>query len=121
MSQIRLYLDEDSMRRFLVFGLRSRNVDLLTAAEAGMINRRDEEQLETAAASGRAILTHNTSDCCALHQRWMSLERVHAGIVVAPQQRYTVGEELRRIMAADQPLDRAEEMKTRLEFLASWA
>jgi hypothetical protein len=33
MSQARLYLDEDAMRKALVFGLRARNVDVLTAAE----------------------------------------------------------------------------------------
>ena len=27
MSQVRLYLDEDAMRKALVFGLRARNVD----------------------------------------------------------------------------------------------
>jgi hypothetical protein len=32
-SQVRLYLDEDSMRRSFVFGLRARNIDVLTAAE----------------------------------------------------------------------------------------
>ena len=42
MSQVRLYLDEDAMRKALVFGLRARNVDVLTAAEANMINRPDE-------------------------------------------------------------------------------
>jgi Domain of unknown function (DUF5615) len=120
MSEVRLYLDEDSMRRSLVFGLRARNVDVLTAAEAGMINRPDEEQLETAAAAGRALFTHNTSDYCALHQRWMAMERVHAGIVVAPQQRYAVGEELRRITRLISR-SAAEEMKNRLEFLSSWA
>ena len=48
MSQVRLYLDEDAMRRSLVFGLRARNVDLLTAAEADMINRQDEAHLTAA-------------------------------------------------------------------------
>jgi len=42
-SQVRLYLDEDSMRRSLVFGLRTRVVDVLTGAEAAMINRQDED------------------------------------------------------------------------------
>ena len=94
MSQIRLYLDEDSMRRALVFGLRARNVDVMTAAQADMINRQDEEHLVAASASGRALFTYNTADYCALHQRSMSLERPHAGIIVAPQQHYSVGEEL---------------------------
>ncbi len=98
MSQVRLYLDEDSMRRSLVFGLRARNVDALTAAEADMINRPDEDHLIAASSAGRALFTYNTSDYCALHQSWMSSERPHAGIIVAPQQQYSVGEELRRIM-----------------------
>jgi uncharacterized protein (DUF433 family) len=41
MSRVRLYLDEDAMRRSLVFGLRARGVDVLTAAEASMVNRAD--------------------------------------------------------------------------------
>jgi hypothetical protein len=118
-SQVRLYLDEDSMRRSLAFGLRARNVDVLTAAEAGMINRPDEDHLIAASAGGRVLFTYNTSDYCALHQSWMSLERPHAGIIVAPQQQYSVGEELRRIMRliSRRP---AEQMQNRLEFLSSW-
>ncbi len=53
MSQARLYLDEDAMRRSLVFGLRSRHVNVLTASEARMINREDQDHLATASASGR--------------------------------------------------------------------
>ena len=79
MSQIRLYLDEDTTRRALVFGLRARNINVLTASEADMINREDEEQLMAASASGRALFSYNTADYCVLHQRWMSLERTHAG------------------------------------------
>lgn len=37
------------MRRSLAFGLRARNVDVLTAAEADMINRQDEDHLTAAA------------------------------------------------------------------------
>jgi Domain of unknown function (DUF5615) len=119
-SQVRLYLDEDSMRRSLAFGLRARNVDVLTAAEADMINRPDEDQLIAASATGQALFTYNTADYCALHQNWMSLERTHAGIIVAPQQQYSVGEELRRIMRLISRCP-AEQMQNRLEFFSSWA
>jgi hypothetical protein len=44
--KIRLYVDEDSMRHALVEALRARGVDVLTALEAGMIERKDEEHLE---------------------------------------------------------------------------
>jgi len=119
MSQVRLYLDEDSMRRSLAFALRARNVDVLTAADANMINREDEDHLATASALGRALFTHNTADYCVLHQRWIHLERTHSGIIVAPQQRYSVGEEMRRIMRLISQRT-AEEMLCRLEFISSW-
>ena len=87
------------MRRSLVFGLRARNVDVLTAAEADMINRRMKIIPTAAAAAGRALLTYNTADYCALHRRWMSLRRIMRLINRCP----------------------TEQMKNRLEFLSSWA
>ncbi len=42
---IRLYLEEDSLRRALVRALRARGVDVTTAFEAGMIERDDREHL----------------------------------------------------------------------------
>jgi Domain of unknown function (DUF5615) len=81
-SQVRLYLDEDSMRRSLAFGLRARNVDVLTAAEADMINRQDEDHLAATSAAGRALFTYNTADYCALHQEWASaLTRSYPGLL----------------------------------------
>ena len=118
MSKPRLYLDEDSMRRSLVFGLRARNVDVLTASEAEMINRTDEDHLATATASGRVLYTFNVADYCVLHQAWISQRRIHAGIVVAPQQRYSTGEELRRLVRLAGSLT-AEEMRNRIEFLSA--
>ena len=62
MSQARLYLDEDAMRRSIVFGLRARNVDILTALEAAMLNRDDEDHLAAASAAGRVLYTFNVAD-----------------------------------------------------------
>jgi len=120
MSQVRLYLDEDSMRRSLVFALRARNVDVLTAAEANMINREDGDHLAAASALGRTLFTHNTADYCALHRQWIQRKRTHSGIIVAPQQRFSVGEEMRRIMRLISQRT-SEEMLCRLEFISSWA
>jgi Domain of unknown function (DUF5615) len=119
MSQIRLYLDEDAMRKSLVFALRARSVDVLTAAEVEMINRSDQDHLATATASKRVLFTFNIADYCALHQIWMDGRRSHAGIIVAPQQRYTAGEELRRLMHILGSVS-AEDMQDRLEFLSAW-
>ncbi len=107
------------MRRSLVFGLRARNVDVLTASEAGMINRTDEEHLTTASASGRVLYSFNVADYCVLHQTWISQGRPHGGIVVAQQQRYSIGEQLRRLMRLIGSLSR-EEMRNRIEFLSGW-
>ena len=119
MSQARLYLDEDAMRRSLVFSLSARNVDVLTAAEAGMINRSDHDHLVKASAAGRVLYTFNVADYCMLHQAWLSEGHSHAGIIVAPKQRYGVGEELRRLMHLIGNVT-AEQMRNRIEFLSAW-
>jgi hypothetical protein len=46
-------------------------------------------------------------------------QRPHAGIIVAPQQRYAVGEELRRLLRLIGTVS-AEEMQNRVEFLSAW-
>ena len=119
MSQPRLYADEDAMRRSLVFALRARNVDVLTALEADMINRGDEDHLAVATASGRVLYSYNIADYCVIHQAWISQQRLHAGIIVSPQQRFSQGEELRRLMRLLGGVT-AEDMRNRIEFLSSW-
>ena len=59
---IRLYFDEDSMQRSLVDALRLRRIDVLTAMDAGMIARPDEEHLDFAASDGRVLYSFNASD-----------------------------------------------------------
>lgn len=42
---IRLYLDEDAQRNSLVRALRARQIDILTANEAGQVGLSDADQL----------------------------------------------------------------------------
>lgn len=119
MNGIRLYLDEDTMRTSLVFALRARNVNVLTASEAGMINREDHDHLSVAANAGRALYTFDVADYCVLHRLWISQGREHSGIIVAPQQRYGTGEELRRLMRLIGSVS-AVDMRNRIEFLSAW-
>jgi hypothetical protein len=90
-------------------------VDVLTAQAAGMIERPDEEHLNFAATQGRVLYSFNVGDFCRLH----AAGRSHAGVVVAQQQRYSIGEQLRRLLRliANTP---AEQMRNRLEFLSGW-
>jgi hypothetical protein len=67
LSQLRLY----------------RNVDVLTAFEAGMISRGDDEQLAAASASARVLYSFNVPDYCVIHQAWITEGRFHAGIAMA--------------------------------------
>jgi hypothetical protein len=44
----------------------------------------------------------------------------HAGIILAAQQRYSVGEQMRRLLRLISSLT-AEEMRNRIEFLSAWS
>ena len=90
--RIKLYLDEDAMDRDLADALRQRGVDVLTAFEAGMIERPDQEHLALAAAQGRVLYSFNVGDFAVLHHDFLSQGKHHAGLVLAQQQRFSVGE-----------------------------
>ncbi len=81
MSRIRLYFDEDAMQNALVVALRARRIDVLTGLDCRLIGRGDEDQLLQAAG-------HD----------WIAAGRQHAGIILAFQQRYSIGEQLRRLL-----------------------
>lgn len=103
----------------LVDALRLRGIDLETADEAGLRGLADEEHLAFAAQNGRVLVSFNIGDFFALHTDWLNAGRSHAGIVLAPQQTYSVGEFLRRILKLHATLS-ADEMRDRVEFLSAW-
>ena len=116
---IRLYCDEDSMQHALVLALRKRGVDVATALEAGATEETDERQLALAAELGRAVYSFNVGDFCHLHSQWLAESRSHAGIVLARQQQFSVGEQMRRLLRLIGAVS-AEEMQNRIEFLGDW-
>ena len=116
---VRLYLDEDSMRHALVVALRKRHVDVLTALEAGATEQTDEQQLVLASAHHRAVYSFNVGDFCRLHAGWLAHRRDHAGIILARQQQFPVGEQMRRLVRLVDALS-PEAMRNRLEFLSDW-
>jgi hypothetical protein len=116
---VRLYCDEDSMRHALVAALRKRGVDVLTSLEAGTTEQSDEQQLSFATRQGRAIHSFNVGDFCRLHAQWLAGGRSHAGIILAQQQQFPVGEQMRRLIRLVDRLS-PEDMRDRLEFLGAW-
>jgi hypothetical protein len=117
--QIRLYLDEDAQRNSLVLVLRERGVDGKTANEAGHINVLDEKHLEYAAHAGRVLYSFNIRDYHFLHTSHLDNHQTHAGIILAQQQRFGTGEQLRRLLRIIHTKT-AEQMHCHLEFLSAW-
>jgi Domain of unknown function (DUF5615) len=116
---IRLYMDENAMAVRVVAALRSRAVDLLTASEAKMLRREDEDQLAFATAQARVLYTFNQGHFLQLHTDWSLAGRAHSGIILARQKRYSDREQIRRLSRLVQTLS-AEEMRNRVEFLSRW-
>jgi hypothetical protein len=117
---IRLYCDEDTVRHALVAALRQRGVDVRTALDAEMIQATDDEQLAYATGDARTLYTFNMKDFCRLHGEWLATGRCHAGVVVARQQQYSVGEQMRRLLKLI-AIKTRDEMHNQLEFLSDWS
>src|SRR5437762_2455348 len=82
-SGIALYTDEMVYSRFAA-ALRGRGYDAVSCAEALRGNRgiADDDQLASAAAHNRAILTENVANFYSLDAAWKMSGRTHAGIIV---------------------------------------
>jgi hypothetical protein len=117
--QIRLYLDEDAMDSDSVRALRLRGIDVTTALDAGLTSSADEEHLKDAIASGPALYSFNVSDFMALHTSYLAPGKPHAGIILGRQQRYSVGEQMRRLVRLIQ-MRSAESVRNTMEFLSAW-
>lgn len=112
-------MDEDAMDDDLVQALRLHGVDVQTALEAWLTNRPDEEQLAYATTVGCVLYTFNVSDFMNLHSEYMASGKTHAGIIFGDQQRYSVGEQMRRLLRII-TLRSAEAMVNNYEFLSAW-
>ncbi|MCP9492999.1 MAG: DUF5615 family PIN-like protein [Pyrinomonadaceae bacterium MAG19_C2-C3] len=116
---IRLYFDADAQKGSLVSALRLRGVDVETANEAGLRDAPDSEQLAHAAARERVLYTFNVRDFIILHHEYLAEGKNHAGIILAHQQRYSVGEQMRRLLRLVQ-INSAERLRNTIEFLSAW-
>jgi hypothetical protein len=119
MSRIRLHFDEDAMQRALVASLRARRVDVLTPLDCGMVGKSDEEHLRHASGEGRVLYSFNIKDYSLLHKHWITSGLEHSGIILASQQRYSSGEQLRRLLHLMNGRSAAD-MVSRLEYLSNW-
>src|SRR5262252_9310953 len=65
------------------------------------------------------LYSFNVRDYCRLHGEFLAKDQSHAGIIIAKQQHYSVGEQMRRLLKliATKP---AEEMRNQIDFLSHW-
>ena len=115
----KLYIDEDSGDRHLAQALRARGVDVVTAQEVGMVEHSDAEHLQYATEHGRALYSFNRGDFLRLHAAYLQDGKTHCGILLARQQHYSVGEQMRRVLQV-MAVKRPEDIRNQVEFLSAW-
>ena len=103
----------------VVRGLRSRGIDAVTGADAGMIRRQDEDHLRLATVQSRALYSFNVRDFHEIHTAWTASGRNHCGILLTQQQRYSTRDQIRRLLRLIGSVS-AETMRNREEFLGRW-
>ena len=118
-SRISLQLDEDCQAHSLSSAFRQHGIDAVTTTQSGLTGVNDETQLRAAFAAGRVLVTNNICDFVPLHAYWISQGRDHGGIIVIPQQAFSIGEIVRRMARLAASLT-AEQMRNRLEWLNAW-
>ena len=116
---MKIYIDEDAMGSDLVAALRSRGITVITPSEVNRVGKTDDEQLAFAAGEGCILYTYNVSDFFRIHNEWLEAGREHGGIILVHQQRFTVGEQLRRILRLRSAFT-AKSMRNEVEFLSNW-
>ena len=84
-----------------------------------MIERDDEAHLLFAASQRRVLYSFNVGDFYRLHTLLLTEGRSHAGIILAQNSRYSVGDQAHRVLKLIAGRS-AEEMIDRVEFLSSW-
>jgi hypothetical protein len=112
----KLFVDEDAGEDAVVSALRRLGIDVLAVLEVGRVGMNDDEQLRFAASLGRAIYSLNARHFARLHHEFVAQGEAHAGIIVIPRQRYSIGEKVRRLQQLLENTD-AEGLRNNLYFL----
>ena len=94
--------------------LRTRGIDAHNVYDLRQQGWADAALLQSSAADGRVVVTHNIRDFIALHRSYLAQGRSHAGIVVTPVR--SIGTLLTRLMTLHETTT-VEEMVNTLRFL----
>jgi hypothetical protein len=94
--------------------LRARGIDAHNVYDVRQQGWSDAALLQSSAADGRVVVTHNIRDFMALHHAYLAQGRFHAGIVVTPAR--AIGTLLTRLITLRETTT-VEEMANTLRFL----
>jgi hypothetical protein len=103
----------------LVIALGSHDFTVTTVRETGLTGQSDEEQLAFATRQESVLYTFNVRDFHRIHTQWVRTERERAGMILARQQQYSIGEQLRCLLRLRAAMTAAG-MRNKVEFLANW-
>lgn len=93
---LKIYTNE-SVPVAIAAGLKRRGIDAISARDSGNLGLSDEEQLEYAHNQRAVIFTHD-DDFLRLARLWARHRgRPHSGVIYVHQEKFTVGERIRRL------------------------
>ncbi|MBI5205498.1 MAG: DUF5615 family PIN-like protein [Nitrospirae bacterium] len=101
---------DESVDVTIANGLIRRDVEVLTAKDAGNLGLSDKEQLDYAGKNNFVIVTHD-ADFLSL-----ALDSEHKGIAYSHQQKYSAGDLIRRLKLLWEVAER-KDMINHVEFL----
>ena len=107
---IRFHLDENCDPRIAI-GLRRREIDVTTSAEAGLLQASDESHLAFCREQGRVLVTHDAD-----FLRFSSEGIENPGIAYSHPEKHSLGEIIRRLILIWEVLE-TEEMKNHVEWV----
>ena len=109
----RLYLNEHLSPR-LAEQLRQHGFDVTSTLESKMGEADDDEQLAHAASEQRALVTFNHKDFAVRHERYLTEDKEHWGIVLSTEEPIDI---LRRRLLRLLNTLSAEELKNQIRWL----
>ena len=109
MGKIAFYTNE-SVNVTTSEGLKRRGINILAARDAGNLGLSDEEQLNYAAKNNFVIVTHDDDFLT------MAIKYDHKGIVYVHQQKYGVGDLIRKLKLLWDVAEQ-EDFRNHVEFL----
>lgn len=99
----------------VVAGLQRRGVMAISARDSGNLGLDDESQLFFAAENKMVIFTHD-DDFLKIAMRWLNASRTHYGVIYVHQDKFGIGEHIRRLKELALLFD-PDDFRNHVEFL----